>query len=121
MNQSKQVTIWHNPQCSKSRQALKLLEEHGVVPQVVRYLDTPPTVHELESVLTELGIEPRQLMRTSEAIYRELGLNNASLTRQELIQAMVENPRLIERPVVLSGNRAALGRPPEKVLDVLAC
>jgi arsenate reductase len=116
---SKQVTIWHNPQCSKSRQALKLLHDIGIEPHVVRYLDTPPTVQELENVLTTLGMEPRQLMRTSEAIYRELGLNNASLSRQELIQAMVAHPKLIERPVVLSEGRAALGRPPETVLDVI--
>ncbi|MBF0460880.1 MAG: arsenate reductase (glutaredoxin) [Magnetococcales bacterium] len=121
MNQStRQVSIWHNPQCSKSRQALKLLEENGITPQVVRYLETPPSAQELDRVLTALGLEPRQLMRTREPLYRELGLDNLSLSRQELILAMVANPRLIERPVVLSGDRAVLGRPTEKVLDLLA-
>lgn len=115
-----QVTIWHNPHCSKSRQGLRYLEDNGITPVVVRYLDTPPTAQELDRVLTMLGIEPRQLMRTKEPLYRELGLDNAQLGRQELIMAMAANPKLIERPVVISGNRAALGRPPEKVLDVFA-
>ncbi|MEO5355137.1 MAG: arsenate reductase (glutaredoxin), partial [Magnetococcus sp. XQGC-1] len=77
----RQVSIWHNPQCSKSRQALKLLEDNGVVPQVVRYLETPPSAEELEQVLTALGVEPRQLMRTKEPLYRELGLDNVHLSR----------------------------------------
>ncbi|MEO5350383.1 MAG: arsenate reductase (glutaredoxin) [Magnetococcus sp. YQC-3] len=120
MNQPpKQVSIWHNPQCSKSRQALKLLEDNGVAPQVVRYLETPPSAEELDHVLTALGFEPRQLMRTKEPLYRELGLDNVNLSRRELILAMVANPRLIERPVVLSGDRAALGRPTENILSVL--
>ncbi|MBF0611608.1 MAG: arsenate reductase (glutaredoxin) [Magnetococcales bacterium] len=115
-----QVTIWHNPRCSKSRQGLKLLEDAGVTPQVVSYLDTPPSAQELDRVLTTLGFEPRQLMRTKEPLYRELGLDNTQLGRQELLLAMAANPKLIERPIVLKGNRVALGRPPEKVLDVLA-
>ncbi|MEO5333239.1 MAG: arsenate reductase (glutaredoxin) [Magnetococcus sp. YQC-5] len=117
---TKNITIWHNPQCSKSRQALKLLQDNGVSPQVVRYLDTPPDAQELDRVLTALEMEPRQLMRTSEPIYKELGLSDATLNRTQLIAAMVANPRLIERPVVLMGNRAMLGRPPENVLDLLA-
>jgi len=118
MNHS-QVTIWHNPKCSKSRQTLKILEDRGITPNVVRYLDTPPTIHEVDQVLTLLKLEPRQLMRTKEALYKELALDNPQLTRQELIQAMVAHPTLIERPVVRLGNRAVLGRPPEKVLEVL--
>ncbi|MBF0419518.1 MAG: arsenate reductase (glutaredoxin) [Magnetococcales bacterium] len=115
-----QVTIWHNPQCSKSRQTLKILEDKGITPKVVRYLDSPPTIQELEQVLTLLQLEPRQLMRTKESLYKELGLDNTRLSRQELIQAMATHPKLIERPVVRLGNRAVLGRPPEKVLEVLS-
>ncbi|MEO5364050.1 MAG: arsenate reductase (glutaredoxin) [Magnetococcus sp. DMHC-8] len=112
-------TIWHNPQCSTSRQGLKLLEENGIVPQVVRYLEQPPSAQELERVLTALGLEPRQIMRTKEPLYRTLGLSDPGIGRQELILAMVNNPRLIERPIVLAGTRAALGRPPERILDLL--
>ncbi|MBF0271913.1 MAG: arsenate reductase (glutaredoxin) [Magnetococcales bacterium] len=117
--QNENVVIWHNPHCSKSRQALKLLEDHGVSPRVVRYLDAPPDAQELGRVLTALGLEPRQLMRTNEVIYKDLGLAEATLDRSQLIAAMVANPRLIERPVVLVGNRAVVGRPPEKVVDLL--
>lgn len=112
--------MWHNPMCSKSRQALKLLEERGVSLQVVRYLETPPDAAELERVLVALGMEPRQLMRTKEPLYKELGLGDPGLSRQALIDAMAENPRLIERPVALVGKKAALGRPPEKLLDLLS-
>ncbi|MEZ5841643.1 MAG: arsenate reductase (glutaredoxin) [Hyphomicrobiales bacterium] len=112
------VTIWHNPRCSKSREALGLLRDKGEEPAVVEYLKTPPTAAELRDVLARLGIEPRALMRTKEAVYKELGL--ADVTDGEaLIAAMVENPVLIERPVVISNGKAALGRPPERVLDVL--
>lgn len=112
------VTIWHNPRCSKSRQALGLLEEKGETPAVVEYLKTPPSADELRAVLKQLGLRPRELMRTKEAVYKELGL--AAVTDDEaLIAAMAANPVLIERPVVISGGKAALGRPPERVLDVL--
>ena len=112
------TTIWHNPRCSKSRQTLQLLQENGVEPEIVEYLTTPPNEAELREVLQKLGLKPRQLMRTKEAIYKELGLD-AVEDDDALIKAMVENPKLIERPVVLSGNKAALGRPPESVLDIL--
>jgi arsenate reductase len=113
------VTIYHNPRCSKSRKALALLEEHGVETDVVRYLETPPDAAGLDTILRMLDLEPRDLMRKSEAPYAKLGLDDPSLSRDALIAAMVENPILIERPIVVSGQRAVLGRPPESVLEVL--
>lgn len=115
----RQVTIFHNPRCSKSRETLQLLEARGLQPQVVEYLDTPPTPEEISIILDQLGVQPRALMRSSEAEYRELGLNDPALTRQQLIQAMADHPRLIQRPIVLSEGRAALGRPPQSVLEIL--
>ena len=113
------VTIYHNPRCSKSRATLKLLEERGIAPEIVEYLKTPPDAGTLDGLLTELGLEPRDLMRRKEAPYRENGLDDEGLTREALIAAMVANPILIERPIVVSGGKAALGRPPEAVLDIL--
>ena len=113
------VTIYHNPRCSKSRQTLALLEDRGVAPQVVHYLETPPDAATLERLLGLLGLGARDLMRRKEAPYKELGLAEPGLAEAELIRAMVENPILIERPIVVAGNRAALGRPPEAVLDIL--
>ncbi len=114
------VTIYHNPRCSKSRQTLALLEERGVAPQVVRYLDTPPDAGTLKRILGLLGLAPRDLMRRKEAAYTELGLADPGLGEEALIRAMVENPILIERPIVVAGDRAALGRPPEAVLELLS-
>ena len=113
------VTIYHNPRCSKSRQTLALLQDRGVAPSVVEYLKTPPDAATLGDILAKLGCPPRQLMRVKEAVYRELGLGDENLSDADLIQAMVENPILIERPIVLAGDRAALGRPPEAVLAIL--
>ena len=113
------VTIYHNPRCSKSRQTLVLLQERGVTPSVVEYLKTPPDTATLCDILAKLGCPPRQPMRVKEAVYRELSLGDESLNDADLIQAMVDNPILIERPIVLAGDRAALGRPPEAVLAVL--
>lgn len=113
------LTIYHNPRCSKSRTTLALLEEQGQQPEVIQYLKTPPTAAELEKILTMLGLEPRELMRNKEKEYREAGLDDDSLTRTQLIDAMVKYPRLIERPIVIKNGKAALGRPPEKVLDIL--
>lgn len=113
------VTIYHNPRCSKSRETLALLEKNGVKPRVVEYLKEPPTAQELDSILTRLKMEPRALMRRKEAPFADLKLDNPKLTRAQLIKAMVENPVLIERPIVLSGAKAALGRPPENVLAIL--
>lgn len=111
--------IFHNPRCSKSRQTLELLQKQGIEPEIIRYLETPPTEQELDHILTLLGLEPRQLMRTKEPEYKALGLDNPDLTREQLIRAMVEAPKLIERPIVLANGRAAVGRPPEKVLEIL--
>lgn len=113
------MKIYHNPRCSKSRQTLQLLEERQITPEVVEYLNSPPSKEELSEILSMLGLEPRQLMRTKEAEYRELGLDDASLSREQLIEAMVATPKLIERPIVINNGKAAIGRPPETVLEIL--
>lgn len=112
------VVIWHNPRCSKSRQALALLQERGIEPTVRRYLEDPPSRDELKAVLKELGADhPRALVRTKEPLYKELGV--AELDAEGVIDAMAENPRLIERPVVITKKGARLGRPTEAILEVL--
>jgi arsenate reductase len=113
------VTIYHNPRCSKSRQTLALLRERGIEPAIVEYLETPPSAAALADILKLLGLAPRQLMRRKEAPYTALRLDDASLDEAALIQAMVDNPVLIERPLVLANGKAALGRPPESVLAIL--
>lgn len=113
------VTILHNPRCSKSREALRLLQDRGIEPKIVEYLKTPPDAAALGEILDLLDFEPRQIMRRKEKVYSELDLDNPELDRDALIAAMVENPILIERPVVLNAGKAALGRPPEAVLEVL--
>jgi arsenate reductase (glutaredoxin) len=114
------VTIYHNPRCSKSRQTLDLLKENGVEPDVIEYLKSPPDAPTLDRILTMLGKQPREVMRKGEAPYRALGLADPTKSRQDLIRAMVENPVLIERPIVVKdGKKAALGRPPEQVLEIL--
>lgn len=113
------VTLYHNPKCSKSRQTMSLLEQQGITPTIVNYLDTPPDAATLTTMLKMLELEPRELMRKGEAEYTGLKLDNTELSREQLIQAMVENPRLIERPIVIKGNKAVLGRPPEQVLTIL--
>jgi arsenate reductase len=113
------ITIFHNPRCSKSRATLALLREQGVEPEIRLYLDNPPDAAELSAILKKLGLKPRELMRKSEAEYREQGLADESLSDAQLIAAMVATPRLIERPIVLAGRKAALGRPPESVLGIL--
>ena len=112
-------TMYHNPRCSKSRQTLELLRARGIEPEIVEYLQSPPDARQLEQILDMLGLQPRQLMRTGETEYKENNLADTSLTRDELIQAMVEHPRLIQRPLVVSNGKAALGRPPEDVLEIL--
>ena len=113
------ITFYHNPRCSKSRATLALLEQQGVQADIVEYLKTPPTATELEKILQLLGLEPRELLRTREAEYKEAGLDDPDLTREQLIAAMIKYPKLIERPIVISNGKAALGRPPEKVLEIL--
>lgn len=113
------LVLYHNPRCSKSRETLALLEGRGLTPQIVRYLETPPDAQTLDRILRALGKEPRALMRKQEAPYKELNLADPALSREALIQAMVEHPLLIERPILLKGDKAALGRPPEAVLAIL--
>ncbi|TXK65599.1 arsenate reductase (glutaredoxin) [Alkalisalibacterium limincola] len=111
--------IYHNPRCSKSREALALLEAEGVELEVVKYLESPPDSATLRTLLKKLGVGPRDLMRTKEPEYRDLGLDNESLSEAALVAAMVAHPKLIERPVFVNGERAVIGRPPEKVLEIL--
>lgn len=113
------VEIYHNPRCSKSRQALQLLRDNGVEPHITEYLKTPPNKAELEKILQMLDLEPRELMRKKEKVYKEAGLDNPDLSREQLIQGMIEHPKLIERPIVIKGQKAALGRPPEQILEIL--
>ena len=111
------VTIYHNPRCSKSRGTLALLRERGIEPLVIEYLTSPPNSEELKQILNLLGISPRELLRRKEA--KEAGLNELDLSDQELIAGMADNPVVIERPIVVKDGKAALGRPPEKVLGIL--
>lgn len=113
------VTIYHNPRCSKSRATLELLRAQGIEPTVVEYLKTPPSQAELARILDMLGMGPRELMRSKEAEYREQALDNPALKNKDLIRAMHDTPRLIERPIVVANGKAALGRPPEQVLKIL--
>ncbi len=112
------IKIWHNPRCSKSRDAMKLLEEKGIDAEVVKYLDLPHTKKEIKELLDMLGISARELMRTKEAIYKELDLNSVD-DEERLIEAMIKHPRLIERPIVIKDKKAVIGRPIEKVIDLL--
>nr|VFJ52510.1 MAG: arsenate reductase [Candidatus Kentron sp. DK] len=111
--------LYHNPRCSKSREALALLKDRGIEPEIIEYLKTPPTEQELEEILTQLGMEPRDLMRRKEKAYKENGLDNPDLDRAALIRAMVENPILIERPIARTGGKAALGRPLDRIAEML--
>lgn len=113
------ITIWHNPRCSKSREALLLLEDNGCEKEVVKYLESTPSKEELKNVLSMLGISARELMRTKEDLYKELDLQNET-DEEKLIGAMVANPKLIERPVVIKNGKAIIARPPEKALELLS-
>ena len=113
------VRIYHNSRCSKSRGTLELLQARGIEPEVVNYLDTPPNVDELRNLLRLLGMTPRQLLRTGEAEYRELGLDDPAVGDEAVLQAMATHPKLIERPIVVANGKAAIGRPPEAVLAIL--
>jgi len=114
----KDITIWHNPKCSKSRASFALLDEKDMDVEVVNYLDTPPTEDELKALLVMLGMQPRELMRTKEDIYKALNLKSEE-DNATLIKAMVENPKLIERPIVIKGDKAVIGRPIENVVELL--
>jgi len=113
------VSIYHNPKCSKSRQALELLRESGINPEVIEYLKSPPTAEKLKDIITRLEIKPRDLMRKKESVFSEKNLDNASLSDDELIGFMIKHPILIERPIVVANEKVAIGRPPEQVLDIL--
>jgi arsenate reductase len=113
------VTIYHNPRCSKSRATLAHLRDRGIEPRIVEYLEAPPDATELQRILGMLDMGPRELMRKKEAEYKAAGLDDASLDDAALIAGMVANPKVIERPIVVAGDKAALGRPPEKVLAIL--
>lgn len=112
-------TIYHNPRCSKSRQTLQLLEEKGIEPEIVLYLEQTPSVETLAELVNKLGIGVRDLMRTKEDAYKANNLADQGLSDQQLLKAMVENPKLIERPIVVCGDKAVLGRPPENVLELI--
>ena len=116
-NQNPEITIYHNPRCSKSRQTLELIADRD--PTVIEYLKTPPTATQLSAILGMLRLQPRELIRTGETAYAENNLGDASLSPDDLIAAMVEHPILIERPIVISNGKAAIGRPPESVLEII--
>ena len=114
------VSIYHNPRCSKSRETLALLQEKGIEPEVVLYLETPPDVQTLKTLLQRLGMSSaRELMRPKEELYKELNLADVQWSEEQLLQAMVDNPKLIERPIVINGEQARIGRPPEAVLEII--
>jgi arsenate reductase len=116
---SETVTIYHNPRCSKSRQTLRLIEDQGIIPEVVLYLETPPSESQLKTIIKQLGIDARQLLRKSESEYSELNLKDTTLGEMFLIDAMAKHPKLIERPIVVKNDKAVIGRPPENVLNLL--
>ena len=111
--------ILHNPRCSKSRETLELVREQGIEPTIVEYLKDTPDSAEIHDILTMLGAQPRDILRTGEKVYKELGLGDPDLSNHTLIEAMVDHPILIERPIVISNGKAAIGRPPKTVLDIL--
>ena len=113
------ITLYHNPKCAKSRAALKLLRERGIEPKIIEYLKTPPGTTELAALIKALGIQPRDLLRTKEPEFRSAGLSDPTLSDKQILSAMVKHPRLIERPILVKGKRAVLGRTTENVLKLL--
>jgi arsenate reductase len=113
------VTIYHNPRCSKSRQTLQLLQERQIEPEVVEYLKDTPDAETLKQIIDQLGVRPRDLLRTNEKEYKEARLDDPSLSDDAIIEKMIKHPKLIQRPVVVNNGKAAIGRPPEKVLEIL--
>lgn len=118
-----EIIVYHNPRCSKSRQTLAIVQTHleanGLEPQVIEYLKMPPSHQQLDSILRGLEMQPRDLIRTNESEYLENGLDDVSLSRDQLIAAMIANPKLIQRPIVIAGDQIAIGRPPEAVIEIL--
>ncbi|MFT6326434.1 MAG: arsenate reductase [Crocinitomicaceae bacterium] len=113
------IQIWHNPRCSKSRETLVLLEDKGISPEIVLYLEQSHNTESIKSVIAKLGITTRELLRSSEAAYKDNNLKDKTLSDDALIQAIIAHPKLIQRPIVINGNKARLGRPPEQVLEIL--
>jgi arsenate reductase len=113
------IKIYHNPRCSKSRKTLEIIEQEGHKPEIIKYLETPPSIEEIKQVLTLLNLEPRQLMRKNEAEYKDNNMADEALSRDALIKLMHQFPKVIERPIVLNNNKAVIGRPPESVLSII--
>ena len=113
------IIIYHNPRCSKSRQTLSLIREQGHTPKIIEYLKEPPSVSEILNILSLLKVEPRAILRTKEGLYKELKLSSPELTVNQLVGAIANNPILMERPIVINGNKATIGQPPENVLPIL--
>lgn len=113
------IKIYHNPRCSKSRQTLAIMEQNNASPEVIEYLKQPPSAEELREILTLLKLKPRDLMRKNEQEYKDNNLGDETLSDEELIEAMCQHPKLIERPIIISGKHAVIGRPPEKVLELI--
>lgn len=113
------IQIFHNPRCSKSRQTLAILEEKGADIEIVEYLKTPPTAEQLAEVVNKLNVSVRDIIRTKESEYKEVGLDNSDLTEQAILEKLVATPKLIERPIVINGDKAVIGRPPENVLEII--
>ena len=114
------LVIYHNPRCSKSRETLQILQDHDHSPDIVDYLEEPPSTDELKRIIAMLGVSARELLRTTEPVYRDAELDDDSLTEDEIIEAICEYPALLQRPIVIAGDRAVIGRPPVKVLDISA-
>ena len=113
------ISIWHNPRCSKSRETLALVQEKGIEPEVFLYLEEKPDAQAIQSILAKLDISARELLRNSEDAYKQQNLKDKTLSDDVLIEAMANEPKLIQRPIVVNGNKAKLGRPPEQVLEIL--
>jgi len=113
------IKIYHNPKCSKCRQTMELLNNKGIQPDIIEYLNTPPNKADLENILNMLGLEPRQLIRKGESEYKDNNLDDENLSADQLVEAMIKFPKLIERPIVISNGKAAIGRPPTLVLDII--
>ena len=118
MSQVKLV-MYHNPSCSKSRETLQILADNDVTPEIIEYLEEPPNAQELAAIIAKLGISARELLRTTEAVYKDAELDDDSLTEDEIIEAICEYPALLQRPIVVAGDRAVIGRPPVRVLDLI--
>ena len=119
MNEPRLV-IYHNPNCSKSRETLQILKDNHMSPDIIEYLEQPPTAQELKDVIKLLGVTVRDLLRTTEPVYEEAGLDDDTLTNDEIIEAICKFPALLQRPIVISGDRAVIGRPPTRVLEIIA-